>query len=287
MTDFWEPFQFEFFRHGVLVAALTGGLCGLVGTYVVLRGMSYIGHGLSHAIFGGAAASAVLGVSYFLGAGLWGIASALSVGRVTRRRVVGGDAAIGVVTTAGFAVGLVLFARYGQARTSVDALLFGSILGVDEADVAVVTGVTVLAALVVFLAYRPLLFTTFDPEVAEASGVPTARLEALTMLVLSTSILVSMQVIGVTLVAANLVIPPSIARLLTHRFSRMLWLSTVLGTVTGTVGMVASYHLDIPSGATITLLAAALFVLAYAWTGTRAYVSRTTSAASLSSRSPR
>lgn len=263
MADIWEPFQFEFFRHGVLVAALTGGLCGLVGTYVVLRGMSYIGHGLSHAIFGGAAASSVLGVSYFLGAGVWGIASALSVGRVTRRRVVGGDAAIGVVTTAGFAVGLVLFALDSRARRNVDALLFGSILGVDEADVAAVLAATVLAGLVVFFAYRPLLFTTFDPEVAEASGVPTARLEALTMVVLSTSILVSMQVIGVTLVAANLVIPPSIARLLTHRFSRMLWLSTVIGTVIGAVGMVASYHLDTPSGATITLLAAAVFVVAY------------------------
>jgi ABC-type Mn2+/Zn2+ transport system permease subunit len=138
--------------------------------------------------------------------------------------------------------------------------------------VAVVAAVTVLAALVVFLAYRPLLFSTFDPEVAQASGVPTARLEALTMVVLSTCILVSMQVIGVTLVAANLVIPPATARMLTHRFGRMLWLSTILGTATGTVGMIASYHLDVPSGATITLLGAALFVAVYGWTGARSVV---------------
>src|SRR5207244_9645485 len=109
MTTLLEPFQFGFFRHGIIVATLAGALCGLVGVYVVLRGMSYIGHGLSHAIFGGAAASAVIHFNFYLGAGLWGLASALMIGRVTRRRIIGSDAAIGVITTASFALGLVLF----------------------------------------------------------------------------------------------------------------------------------------------------------------------------------
>src|SRR5436309_5099331 len=105
-----EPFQFEFFRNGVMVSLLVGALCGLIGVYVVLKGMSYIGHGLSHAIFGGFAASSLLGVSFILGAGAWGVASALMIGGVTRRRTIGADAAIGVITTASFALGLVLFA---------------------------------------------------------------------------------------------------------------------------------------------------------------------------------
>ncbi|HEX2851225.1 MAG TPA: metal ABC transporter permease, partial [Acidimicrobiales bacterium] len=106
MSWLLEPFQFAFFRNGLAVATLSGALCGLVGTYVVLKGMSYIGHGLSHAIFGGFAVSALLGFNLFLGAGLWGFASALMIGGVTRRRAIGSDAAIGVITTASFAIGL-------------------------------------------------------------------------------------------------------------------------------------------------------------------------------------
>lgn len=261
--DFLTPFEFAFFRHGFMVAVIAGALCGLVGTYVVLRGMSYIGHGLSHAIFGGAAASSVVGFNYFLGAGLWGLASALVVGSVSRRGVVRSDAAIGVVTTAGFAVGLVLFSIYGQARRNVDALLFGSLLGVDMGDVRIVALVTSASAVVVFATYRPLLFTTFDPEVAAVSGVRTAWVDGLLMLVLASSILVTMQILGVTLVAAGLVIPPATARLLTNSFARMLWLSTGLGLVFAGSGMMASYHFDVPPGAAIVLVGSLTFTLAY------------------------
>ena len=189
------PYQFEFFRNGLAVATIAGALCGLVGVYVVQRGMSYIGHGLSHAIFGGFAASALLGVSIFVGAGIWGIASALAINGVTRRRAIGADAAIGVITTASFALGLALFALFGRAGQSFDAALFGSILGVSTSDVLVISGVAALTVAVVFLQYRPLLFTTFDPVVAEASGIRTARVEALLMLVLSLTILSTMQVL--------------------------------------------------------------------------------------------
>ncbi len=129
MTWLTEPFEFAFFRHGLMVATMAGALCGLIGVYVTLRGMSYIGHGLSHAIFGGAAASALVGFNFYLGAGLWGMASALAIGRVTRRRIIGSDAAIGVITTASFAFGIALLGLYGQVRRSIDAAIFGSVLG--------------------------------------------------------------------------------------------------------------------------------------------------------------
>ncbi len=168
--------------------------------FVVLKGMSYIGHGLSHAIFGGFAASALLGVNFFLGAGVWGVASALMINGVTRRRTIGADAAIGVITTASFALGLALFAVFGRRGSSFDAALFGSILGVDRRgrDRRHRSSRSVVAT-AVFFGYRTLLFTTFDPEVAEASGVHTARVDALLMLVLAASILATMQVLGVTL----------------------------------------------------------------------------------------
>jgi ABC-type Mn2+/Zn2+ transport system permease subunit len=267
VTWITEPLEFAFFRHGLIVATLAGALCGLIGVYVTLRGMSYIGHGLSHAIFGGAAASALVSFNFYLGAGLWGMAAALAIGRVTRRRIIGSDAAIGVITTASFAFGIALLGLYGQVRRSVDAAIFGSILGVTVADVWVVAGVTVAAALVVLAFYRKLLFTTFDPEVADVSGVNTARMDALLMLLLSVSILATMKVLGVVLIAATLVIPAVVARMLTNSFARMLWLSTLIGALCGFVGMVVSYHLDISSGATIVLVGAALFAVVFAVTG--------------------
>ena len=269
MDGFWEPFRFEFFRNGLLVATVAGALCGLLGPFVVLRRMSSIGHGLSHAVFGGAAVAAVVGVDFYLGAGLWGVASALLIGRVARRRIVGSDAAIGVVTMASFAVGLALFGLYGQARRSTDALLFGSILGVDETDIAVVVGVAVATAVVVTLGYRALLFSTFDPEVAEVSGLRVDRIDALLMVILAVVILATTQVLGVVLVSAALVIPATVVRMLTIRFARMLWLSTALGAACGFVGMVASYHFDVASGAAVVLVAAGLFAVVFAVTGAR------------------
>ena len=267
MSWLTEPLEFAFFRHGLIVATLAGALCGLIGVYVTLRGMSYIGHGLSHAIFGGAAASAVIGFNFYVGAGLWGMASALAIGRVTRRRIIGSDAAIGVITTASFAFGIALLGLYGQVRRSIDAAIFGSILGVTVADVWVVAGVAVAAVAIVLGFYRKLLFTTFDPEVADVSGVNTARMDALLMLLLSVSILATMKVLGVVLIAATLVIPPVVARMLTSSFARMLWLSTLIGAGCGFAGMVFSYHLDVSSGATIVLVGAALFAVVFALTG--------------------
>ena len=269
MSGLLAPFAYGFFRHGLIVAVLAGALCGMIGVYVVLKGMSYIGHGLSHAIFGGAAACAVVSWNFYLGAGLWGVASALAIGRVTRRRVIGADAAIGVVTTASFALGVALLGMSGAARRSVDALLFGSILGVSVGDVWVVAAVTVFAAAVVFLRYRALLFSTFDPEVADASGVSTARMDALLMLVLAVSLLATMKVLGVTLIAATLVIPAVIARMLTDSFNRMLLLATGIGAACGFVGMNVSYHLDISSGAAIVLVGATAFGAVFAVTGPR------------------
>lgn len=260
MTGFWEPFEFEFFRHGFAVAVLAGALCGLVGTFVVLRGMSYLGHGLSHAVFGGAALGSVLGVGYYLAAGLWGVGSAIGIGRLTRRQVLRADAVIGVVTTASFAAGIAALARWGQARRSLDAVLFGSVLGVERTDVVAIAAILVLVAAVLVAAYRALLFTTFDPEVARAAGTPVDRLDDLMMVVLALAVLGTMRVIGAVLVSAVLVVPAATVRLLTHRFGTMLVGSTVLGAATGAVGMLASYHLDVPPGAAITLAGAAVFV---------------------------
>jgi manganese/iron transport system permease protein/iron/zinc/copper transport system permease protein len=234
---------------------------------VVLKGMSYIGHGLSHAIFGGFAASALLGVNFFLGAGAWGFASAMLINGVTRRRSIGADAAIGVITTASFAIGVALLKHFGSGGKNPDALLFGQILGVNDTDVLLVAAVTLATTVVVFFGYRALLFSTFDPEVADVSGVRTARVDAVLTLVLAAAILTTMNILGVTLVAATIVIPAVVARMLTDSFARMLPLATGIGALCGFFGMILSYHLDIPSGPMIVLTGSALFAAVFTVTG--------------------
>jgi ABC-type Mn2+/Zn2+ transport system permease subunit len=268
MNTLLEPFGYEFFVRALIVATLTGALCGLIGTYVVLRGMSYIGHGLSHAIFGGAVASSVLSFPVVLGAGVWGLIAAVSINQVARRRSVGADAAIGVITSASFAIGIVLISL-SRSPVDFEALLWGEVLGVAPSDVWIVAGVAVLAGAFVFFSYRPLLFTTFDPEVAEVSGVRTARYDLLLAVMLTLTIAATMNVIGVTMIAAMLVIPPVVGRLLTDSFGRMLGISVIVGTLCGFAGVYGSYALDWASGATVVLAAAVLFVAAFAWSGIR------------------
>ena len=267
--DIFEPYGFQFFRNGLVVATIAGALCGLLGVFVILRGMSYIGHGLSHAVFGGAAASAVIKVNYFLGAGIWGVVSGLLIARVARRRVIGADAAIGVVTTASFALGLALMNLYGQASKSIEAVLFGSVLCVKVADIYAVALVALLGLAVVILGYRKLLFSTFDRDVAQVSNVRVSLVEAVLLAMISLTILVTMRVIGTLLISALLVIPAASARMTTNSFSRLLWISPIIGAVTCFVGMNLSYHLDTSASATIILLDAFVFVVVYAIAGTR------------------
>jgi manganese/iron transport system permease protein/iron/zinc/copper transport system permease protein len=269
IAGIFDPYRYQFFTNGVVVATIAGALCGLLGVFVVLRGMSYIGHGLSHAVFGGAAASAVMQLNYFVGAGIWGVASGVIIGRIARRRLIGADAAIGVVTTASFALGLALLNRFGQAKKSIEAVLFGSVLGVRTADIIAVALVTVLTVVVVVVLYRRLLFATFDPDVAQVSGVKVAWIEALLMVLLSLTILVTMRVIGTLLISALLVIPAATARLLTNRFSRMLWISPLIGAASAFLGMNVAYHTNTSASAMIILMAAATFTCVYFGSGVR------------------
>jgi ABC-type Mn2+/Zn2+ transport system permease subunit len=268
MEAILEPLGYTFFVKGLFVAGLSGALLGFIGVYIVLRGMSYIGHGLSHSIFGGFAAVQLFATQfYILGAGLWGIASALAINAVSKRSRLGADAAIGVITTASFALGVALFARFGSSGPSFENALFGSILGISVEQIVGLVAVSLLAVIFVFVRYRALLFTTFDPDVANVSGVRVGRVEAQLMIILSLSILATLTVIGVTLVAAMLVIPAVVARMLTDSFSRMLAWSTAVGTVSGLVGMYVSYYAEVPSGTMIVLVGTAIFLVVFAFAG--------------------
>lgn len=262
MEILFEPFQFEFFRNGVIVSLMVGALCGMIGVYIVLRGMSYIGHGLSHAIFGGAVVSFVMTWNFYVGAGIWGFIAALLINQTVRRTRISADAAIGVITTASFAVGVALISRYRRFTRSFDAALFGNILGVTTQDVWVVAIVTLAVMMLIFFMYKQLLFTTFNAEVAQVYGVKTEWVDTFFSLALAAALIASMQILGVTLIAAALVIPAITARLLTDNFNRMIVLSTVIGTLTNLIGMYLSYYIDVASGATIVLVQASIFSIA-------------------------
>lgn len=265
-----EPFEYQFFVRGIIAATVVGALCGLIGVYVVLRKMSYIGHGLSHAIFGGAVVSYVMSFNFYLGAGIWGFLSALLINATTKRRTfIAADAAIGIITTASFALGVALISRYRSFTRSFDAALFGNILGVTENDLIAIVAVTAMTFAAVFLLYRRLLFTTFDPEVAPFFGVNTAWIDTMFSLILAGAVVVSLQVLGATLIAATLVIPPVTARLLTDNFARMMALSVIIGATCGFVGIYVSFYADIASGASIVLVAAGAFAAAMLYTAVR------------------
>jgi ABC-type Mn2+/Zn2+ transport system permease subunit len=255
------PFEYEFFRNGFIAAVLVGALCGFIGVYVVLRRMSYIGHGLSHAIFGGAVLSYVVNINFFLGAGLWSLLAAFLIHRISHRRWVGADAAIGVVTTSSFALGVAIVSTYRSFTRNIEAALFGNILGITPRDLWIVAAISVFVLVALLIMRRQLLFLTFDPEVASAYGIATGRMDLFFVILLAITVLASTQILGVTLVAAAMVIPPVIGRYLTKSFQTLLFVSPLIGIFCSAVGMYLSFYLDISSAATIVLTAAALFIV--------------------------
>ena len=260
-----EPFEFEVFVRGIIAATLVGGLCGMIGVYIVLKRMSYIGHGLSHAVLGGAGVSFVLSINFLIGATVWGFFCAQLIALTAKKRKIAADAAIGVITTASFALGIVLISRYKSFTRDFEAALFGNILGVTLGDLMAILVVTLATIAVLFVAYKYFLFATFDGEVAQFYGVPTGWVETLFSLVLAATIVVSMQVLGVLLIAGATVIPPVSARMLSDRFRTVLLLSTGLGAACGFVGIYLSFFVDVSSGAAVVLVEAAVFAMVMAY----------------------
>jgi manganese/iron transport system permease protein/iron/zinc/copper transport system permease protein len=264
-----EPMRYEFFRNALLAAVMVGVLAGITGIYIVLRGLSYIGHGLSHAAFGGAVAGYLLKVNFYAAATASTFLAAFLIQRISDGKRVRGDAAIGIVTNAAFAVGVALISLKHRFERSFEAALFGNILGVTDVDLAVMASVLVLCAVVIAVLYRNLLFAAFDDETASVAGINTKRLWAGFSFLLALAIIASMNIVGVTMISAALVMPAATARMLTDSFYKMTVLSPIIGAITTVVGLFLSYHLNVASGATIVLFGAILFGCAWLVRGTQ------------------
>jgi manganese/iron transport system permease protein/iron/zinc/copper transport system permease protein len=253
MIDFLLPFQYEFFIKGIIVSVLLGGMCGLVGVYVVLRGLAYVGHGLSHAAFGGAIISNIGGLNFYVGAILWSYLASFVIHEISKRNKIKPDAAIGLVTTAIFAFGVLLVSMTDRYTRNFESLLFGNILSITDQDLYIIILVTVSAGFFFFLFHKRLVFTFFDNECAKISGIKTYYVELLFSFVLATVIIASMSSIGVTLLAAVIVGPAISARILSNNFTSVILLSIIIGIVASFSGMYFSFFLDSSSGPTIVM----------------------------------
>ena len=259
LTILLQPFQYEFFTRAIIVSIVVGGVCGLLGVYIILRGMSYIGHGMAHAVFGGAVVSYIAGFNFYLGATLWGFVSAFLINEIARRDKIKADAAIGVITTAGFAIGIFLISTTRSYTSNFEALLFGNILGITDQDLYVIILVAIMTSSFIFFFQKSLLFTLFDKETAKVYGVRIDIVELLFSLVLAIVIIASMNSIGVTLLAAAIVAPAISARMITNNFAKMVISSTIMGVIVSFLGMYSSYFFDSASGSTIVLYGAIAF----------------------------
>jgi ABC-type Mn2+/Zn2+ transport system permease subunit len=253
------PFELDFMQRAFLAALVVGGLCSTLGTYVVLRKLSFIGDGLAHASFAGIVIAYLRGGSFWIGAAIATIITALGIGFVHRRANVSLDTAIGVLFTGAFALGIFLMSRSTRATLDLQSFLFGNILGVSPNDLALVVGLGVIVAVVVGALWRPLLYTSFDRVVAQAAGIHERFVDDALLVVLALTIIVSLQLVGIVLVAALLVTPAAAAAQLTKRFIPMMLLSAGFGIFSAVGGLYASYQLQASSGATIVLLATLLF----------------------------
>jgi manganese/iron transport system permease protein len=255
-----EPLGSAFFVRALVAAALVGSVCAVVGTYVVLKGIAFIGDAIAHAAFPGVVAAFILGAPYYLGAAIAAVGTSLAIGYVSRRARIRADTAIGVLFAGTFAFGVFLYSTIEGYVADLFSFLFGQLLSTSLTDLValVVLGGVVLAT--VGILWKELLYATFDPLGAAASGLRVHWLESLFLALVALTIVISLQAIGIILVVAMLVTPAATAQLLTVRFGRMMGLATAFAVGASVVGLYLSYWLDAASGATIVLVQTGLFL---------------------------
>ena len=256
------PFHYAFMQRAFVAALAVGILCSTMGTYVILRRLSFIGDGIAHASFAGIVIAYLRGANFYIGAGVVAVLTAVGIGFVHRRGRISLDTTIGVLFTGMFALGVYLMSQQRSYAVDLQSFLFGDILAVQPQDLWLILGLSIVVAISVVVLFRGLLYTTFDPVVAQASGIASPAYEYTLLVMLALTIVVALQAVGIVLVAALLVTPAAAAYQLTSRFSPMMGLSAVFGAASAVGGLYLSYYVRASSGATIVLLATLLFFVA-------------------------
>ena len=258
-----QPLSYAFMGRGLLAAVMVGVLCSVIGCYVVLRSMAFLGDAMAHAILPGIAIAYLLKGNLTIGALIAAIVVALGIGAFSRQGTIKEDTAISIMFTAALALGIAIISSMQTYAVDLSHILFGNVLGVSTQDLylTAILGSLILATTLV--CYKPFLVITFDPLLANTLKLPATFLRNLLLVLLALTIVTSMQTVGVGLVAAMLVTPGATAFLLTKRLPAMMGLAAVFGALSSLVGLYASYYLNLASGSTIVLTATLFFLLAY------------------------
>lgn len=270
-----QPFAYEFMQRGLLASVIVGVLCAVMGAYVVLRGMAFLGDALAHAILPGVAIAYLLNGNLMVGGLVAAIVIALSIGFFSKQGTIKEDTAIGILFAAALSLGIALISSIKTYAVDLSHILFGNVLGVSSADLWLTAGIGVLILLTVILFYKPLLIVSFDPVLAATLRLPLALLRNVLLILLALTVVVSLQTVGVGLAAAMLVTPAATAYLLTRRLSSMMLVSAVLGALSSVIGLYLSFYLDIVSGSAIVLTATFFFLIAFFWKRLGAHAGRT------------
>jgi ABC-type Mn2+/Zn2+ transport system permease subunit len=267
-----EPLTYGFIQRALLAAVLVGIVCSVLGTYVVLRGMAFLGDALAHTILPGVVIAFLIGWPLAVGALVMGVLTALGIGALSNRGQLKEDTAIGVIFAGFFALGIALLSLSGNYTVDLAHFLFGNLLAVTTADLQVIIGLGLVVLLIIFLFYKEFMVVSFDPILATTLRLPTTFLRYLMLILIAVTIVVALQVVGIALMLAMLVTPAAAASLLTNRLPTMMGISAVIGALAGLVGVYGSYYLNVASGPAVVLVATLIFLMVFVFSPQRGII---------------
>ena len=259
------PFQYGFMLRALVVSMLVGMMCPLLGVYVVVRGLGFMGDALAHSVLPGMVAAFILGISPFFGAIPMALATALVSGYLIRRAGVSEDTSVGILFAGLFALGVVMLTLSRSVSVNLEDILLGQVLGVSLGDLYVTAALAGVVLAVVLGLHKELVFASFDPDGASVVGLPTEKLEYLLLALLSVVVVLALQAVGVILVISMLITPAAAALLIVRNFVRAMATAVLIGVSSAVAGLYLSFYYNLPSGPVMALVATGFFVLAVAW----------------------
>jgi manganese/iron transport system permease protein len=258
-----EPWSHTFMQHAFAAIVLVGLICGVIGVFVILRGLAFLGDALAHAIFPGVVIAFIFGGNYLVGALIAALVVSFLIGAISQSARITNDTAIGVFFAGGFALGVALLSTHRSYARDLNSFLFGSILSVKRNDLILTGIVGLVVLLLVFWFRRELTSISFDRAFAQSAGISLWAMDQLFLVALALAIVISLQTVGNVLVLAMLVTPAATARILTDRLRVMVALSAAIGVASGIAGLYLSYYRGVPSGAGVVLVATAVFLVVF------------------------
>jgi len=265
MIDFFsDPWSFEFMQRALVASVIVSVVAAVVGSFVILKGMAFIGDALPHASFGGVAIAFALGGSLYLGGAIAALTTAMLIGFISRRGLLKYDTAIGILFVAAFALGLAVISREDNYTGDLFAFVFGNVLAVTWDDIYLTAAIGGAILIFVALFYKELLFTSYDPAMSAAAGLPVAAFQYGLLALVALTTVIAIQTIGVILVVALLITPAATAQLLVRSLPAIMLLGATIGAASSLIGLYVAWHADLSASASIVLTATALFVVAFA-----------------------